>query len=199
MSTILETATAAVATLAGHGPQQRYRQSVFDNVCDPGILFDSRRIEAEWRKDRSVYEARVKACETLKVEVPKLEEAAADVAKAVTEAEVFARSAIGDNVIIGDLRQRIHAANDKLPAGTPAELAAGLAFLCNIMPGGFIGTCKSRAIAARGAVESARTTAEQTLYRSAGDQRAGSCRAVIATTDRATESPHRRTSANAGG
>ncbi len=170
MSTILETATAAVATLAGQGPQHRYRQSVFDNVCDPGILFDSRRIEAEWRKDRSVYEARVKACETLNVDLPKLETAAVEAAAAATEAEGFAHATVADTMSIGQLRERICRANPKLTVAKVSELANALLWLSDPSPSGRIGTLKSASIRAQGSIVDCRDRARQTLIQTAVDQ-----------------------------
>ena len=169
MSTILETATDVVATLAGHGPQHRYRQSVFDGNYDEGVCFDARRIRSEWEVDRQRYLSRVAASESLATEVPRLQAIAAEATKAVADAENFARLPLPDGLTIGELRARFAAAGAKITSNTPAELAATLQWYVNGMPNGHLGTLKSKAIRSQGAIADCRSRAEQTLYQTAPD------------------------------
>ena len=60
MSIILENETASPAKVS-RSAIKAYRQSIFDGVCDPGILFDARRLEIEWQRDRKTYECRQEA------------------------------------------------------------------------------------------------------------------------------------------
>ena len=147
MSTILETATDVVATLAGHGPQHRYRQSVFDGNYDEGVCFDTRRIRSEWEVDRQRYLSRVAASESLATEVPRLQAIAAEAAKAVAEAENFC-SAIPDTMTVQQLRSTIHAANPKIRVNTVVELGTALQWFADTSPSGHLGSSKSKLIAA---------------------------------------------------
>lgn len=144
-----------------------YRESVFDNRCDPEINFAGRRIDAEWRADRATYESRVRACKTLKEDVPRLEAAAADAARAVAEAQQFAATPLADGLTVAELRARLHAANPNLPASTPAELAQGLLFLVGSMPDGAVGRLKSKALSARAAVGDTAAQAQRLLRQTA--------------------------------
>ena len=95
---------------------------------------------------------------------------AGEAAAAAREAKAFASSRLPDDATIADLRQRLHAANYTAPTNTPGELAAGLAHLCNIMPGGYLGTLKSAAIRSQGAITDCRDCARRTLIQTAVDR-----------------------------
>jgi hypothetical protein len=147
--------------------RKAYEQSVFDNRCDEQVLFQARRIRPEWERDRTTYQARVRACEVLKCEVPRLEASAAEAARAAADAEAFARSPLADGSTIGELRQRVLAVDPQRRVGTPAELAQGLLFLVGSMPDGAVGRLKSKALAARAAVADTAAQAQRLLRLSA--------------------------------
>jgi hypothetical protein len=140
-----------------------YRESVFDGTCDEGTLFNARQIRAEWERDRRTYQARVRACEILTVDVPRLEKAVAETAKGLAEAETFARSPIPDSMSVAQLRERIRAVNPSLSAGSPDELAAGLLFLADTLPTGALGTLYLKAAAARNDLDDMRSRSRRTL------------------------------------
>ncbi len=171
MSTaILENETATVSKVS-RSAIRAYRESVARGECDETILFNGRKLKIEWDKDRTVYLSRVQACESLRVDLPKLEAAAAEAAKAVMEAKAFAGSPLPDNVTVGDLRQRLHAANYTVPVGTLTQLGTALQWFANSMPDGYLGRLGSSAIRSHAAVSDCRSRAEQVLYQSTPDQR----------------------------
>ncbi len=144
MSTaILENETATVGKVS-RSAIRAYRESVARGECDETILFNGRKLKIEWDKDRTVYLSRVGAHESLTTEIPRLKEVAAEVSKRLTDAQTFATSPLADNLTIGELRERISVANEKVSTGTPAELAAALQWLGDTMPGGHLGACKSQ-------------------------------------------------------
>ena len=169
MSTVLENETVVAEKLGkpSRSAIKEYRQSVFDNVCDAAINFAARRIDAEWQQDRKTFERRQCACESLQIDLPALEAAANDAAKTAAQAEEFARALLPDNATIGQLRERIRAANEKALTGTPIELANALQFLSSMFPDGQIGRLKSAAIRSRGAISDCRDRARQTLIETA--------------------------------
>ena len=192
MSTILETATDVVATLAGHGPQHRYRQSVFDGNYDEGVCFDARRIRSEWEVDRQRYLSRVAASESLATEVPRLQAIAADVAKTLAEVESFARSPLPDSMTVAELRGKFTAAGAKIGDNTPAELSAVLQWYVDPMPAGHLGQLKSRAIRSQSAIGDCRSRVRQILGQTAADSRADSTKVSLIATDRRTSSDESR-------
>jgi hypothetical protein len=171
MATIMEETVDQPKAKVSRSDRKRYEQSVFSGQCDEGVLFAARRIRAEWEADRRTFLARREACKTLAERVPELDERARQAARAAAEAEAFARSAIPDTVTIADLRARISAAGPKLRVGTPAELAAALAWLGDTSPSGYLGRLKSGALAARAAVADSVNRARQVLSQTAADHR----------------------------
>ena len=105
-------------------------------MCDPAILFDGRKLKIEWERDRQTYEARAKACESLKTGVPRLEEAASKLPSGSTDAQTFATLPLADGVTTRDSRQTLQAAGFAGPTGTLAELAIALQWFANLMPDG---------------------------------------------------------------
>ena len=171
MSTITEETAAEAAPKAkpSKAAIAAYRESVFSGQCDAQILFDARRIEAEWRSDRQTYLAREAAVASLRDELPRLQQKAAELAKQVGAAESFASSPIPDTVTVGELRDRLQGFKPPLKTGTPAELANALLRYVDAMPGGFVGAAKSAVVKAKGAVDSCRQRAEFTLRQTSVD------------------------------
>ena len=136
MSAIMEqNEIADNAGKASRSAIRAYRESVARGECDETILFNGRKLKIEWDKDRSVYLSRVQAAESLNVEIPRLQAIAAETAQPLAEAEAFVRSTVPDTMSVGDLRQRIHAANDKLPVATPSRDCERTGVLVQHIPG----------------------------------------------------------------
>jgi hypothetical protein len=88
----------------------------------------------------------------------------------VAEAQKFASSIMLDTATIAELRQRLRTANYAPLVGTPNELAAGLVFLCNSFPDGYLGRLQSQVIRSRGAITDCRSNAKRVLGETAADR-----------------------------
>lgn len=156
MSTILDTAVETVQNIveapSRSAARTAYRASVVTGQRDAAA-------GPEWDADRKRYTARLGACKTLAEDVPRLEARAAELAAAVADAESFARSPIGDDVTVADLRAKIRAIDPKILVGTPGELSAALQLLVV----GKFHQLTFALIQARGAVDDARERARRVL------------------------------------